>query len=138
MPLNIPTQMRALVLTEPGKFNIQDVPVPEPQQNEVLCKVRAVAICGSDPEIVRGGLAGIWPPAYPFIPGHEWSGEVIAVGEGVVGLKPGDRVAGQAHSGLRQVPQLYGGTLQHLRELWETRNRSFSLWFYYPWRICSI
>ena len=96
---NIPSTMRALVLPSPGKFEIQNVPVPSPKENEVLCKIRAVAICGSDPEIIRGGLAGIWPPTYPFIPGHEWAGEVVAVGNGVVGLKPGDRVAGQAHSG---------------------------------------
>ena len=99
MTMNIPSMMRALVLPEPGKFEIQDVPVPEPMDNEVLCKIRAVAICGSDPEIIRGGLAGIWPSSYPFTPGHEWAGEVVAVGKGVVGLKLGDRVAGQAHCG---------------------------------------
>jgi L-iditol 2-dehydrogenase len=97
---NIPSQMRALVLTSPGKFEIQTVPTPRmPEAGEVLCKVRAVAICGSDPEIIRGDLAGTWPPAYPFIPGHEWAGEVVAAGTGVLDLKPGDRVAGQAHCG---------------------------------------
>lgn len=95
----IPTAMRALVLPSPGKFEIQTVPVPRPRAGEVLCKVRAVAICGSDPEILRGDLAGTWPPAYPFIPGHEWAGEVVAMGDGVVDLAVGDRVAGQAHGG---------------------------------------
>jgi L-iditol 2-dehydrogenase len=95
----LPEQMRALVLTSPGKFEIQTVPVPRPQAHEVLCKVGAVAICGSDPEIIRGDLAGTWPPAYPFTPGHEWAGEVIATGPGVVDLEPGDHVAGQAHCG---------------------------------------
>ncbi len=95
----IPTTMRALVLPRPGAFEVQDVPVPVPSPYEALCRVRAVAICGSDPEILRGDLAGRWPPAYPFIPGHEWAGEVVAVGEGVWDLKPGDRVAGEAHKG---------------------------------------
>jgi L-iditol 2-dehydrogenase len=95
----LPQTMRALVLTSPGKFEIQTVPVPRPGAQEVLCKVGAVAICGSDPEIVRGDLAGTWPPAYPFTPGHEWAGEVVAIGPGVVDLAPGDRVAGQAHCG---------------------------------------
>ena len=95
----LPQTMRALVLTSPGKFEIQTVPVPRPGAQEVLCKVGAVAICGSDPEIVRGDLAGTWPPAYPFTPGHEWAGEVVATGPGVVDLAPGDRVAGQAHCG---------------------------------------
>jgi L-iditol 2-dehydrogenase len=95
----IPSIMRALVLTSSGAYEIQDVPVPRPEAGEVLCQVGGVAICGSDPEVVRGDLAGFWPPAYPFIPGHEWSGQVVAMGAGVVGLQVGDRVAGQAHKG---------------------------------------
>ena len=95
----IPDKMRALVLLAPGKFEIQEVPVPRPEAVEVLCRGRGVAICGSDPEILRGGLAGKWPPKYPFIPGHEWSGQVVAVGPGVTHLKVGDAVAGQAHKG---------------------------------------
>jgi len=91
--------MKALVLTEPGKFEIQDVPDPKPGPFEVLCRIRAVAICGSDPEIIRGDLAGTWPPHYPFVAGHEWSGEVAAVGDGVQDFKAGDRVAGEAHKG---------------------------------------
>jgi len=95
----IPEKMKALVLTSPGKFEIQDVPVPVPGPAEVLCKIRAVAICGSDPEIIRGDLAGIWPPSYPFTPGHEWSGEVVLAGPEASGFAPGDRVAGEAHKG---------------------------------------
>jgi L-iditol 2-dehydrogenase len=91
--------MQALVLTEPGKFKIQEVPEPKPGPFEVLCRIRAVAICGSDPEIIRGDLAGTWPPHYPFIAGHEWSGEVAGVGDGVLDFKVGDRVAGEAHKG---------------------------------------
>ncbi|MEW6550108.1 MAG: zinc-binding dehydrogenase [Spirochaetota bacterium] len=95
----ISSTMKALVLTSPGKFEVRNVPVPEPGQGEVLCKIRAVAICGSDPEIIRGDLAGIWPPSYPFTPGHEWSGEVVKTGQGVLDFKPGDRVSGEAHKG---------------------------------------
>lgn len=91
--------MKALVLTVPGEFEIQEVPVPKAERGEVLCKIRAVAICGSDPEIIRGDLAGFWPPSFPFIPGHEWAGEVVAVGDDVFSFSPGDRVAGQAHKG---------------------------------------
>ena len=83
MSFDIPTKMKALVLPEAGKFEIQEVEVPQPGEQEVLCRVRGVAICGSDPELVHGGLAGYWPPAYPFTPGHEWSGEVVAVGAAV-------------------------------------------------------
>lgn len=99
MALTIPDSMQALVLPAPGKFQVETVPVPRLADGEVLCKVRGVAICGSDPEILRGDLAGTWPPTYPFIPGHEWSGQIVAVGPGVVALQVGDRVAGQAHKG---------------------------------------
>jgi len=101
--------MKALVLTSPGAFEIQDVPVPKPAAHEVLCRIRGVAICGSDPEIIRGGLAGVWPPSYPFIPGHEWAGEVVEVGEGVLDFKPGDPVAGEAHKGCGECRNCLSG-----------------------------
>ncbi len=97
--MDVPRKMSALVLPKAGEFEIREVPVPQPQPDEVLCKIGAVAICGSDPELIHGGLAGYWPPAYPFIPGHEWSGEVVALGAGVQDLQVGDRVAGEAWKG---------------------------------------
>lgn len=95
----IPEKMKAIVLTGPGEHELQQVAVPQPGPFEVLSKVRAVAICGSDPEIFNGGLAGTWPPYYPFIAGHEWAGEVVGLGEGVTNLKVGDRIAGEPHKG---------------------------------------
>ncbi|CAG0947295.1 Sorbitol dehydrogenase [Anaerolineae bacterium] len=59
MPRSIPCKMRALVLTSPDKFEIRTVPVPTVAATEVLRRVHCVAICGSDPEIVRGELAGM-------------------------------------------------------------------------------
>jgi L-iditol 2-dehydrogenase len=99
MNTKIPKSMRALVLPEAGKFGIRDVSVPVPGEQEVLCRIRAVAICGTDPEVIHGNLAGNWPNTYPFIPGHEWAGEVVALGKNVSGFKVGDRVAGEAWKG---------------------------------------
>lgn len=95
----IPTTMRAMVLTGPGTWEVQTVPVPSFTEEEVLCRIDAVAICGSDPEIIHGGLAGVWPPKYPFIAGHEWAGTIVAKGEKVKDFEIGDRVAGEAHKG---------------------------------------
>lgn len=95
----IPTTMRAMVLTGPGAWEVQTVPVPAFGDEEVLCRIDAVAICGSDPEIIHGGLPGIWPPKYPFIAGHEWAGTVVATGAAVKDFAVGDRVAGEAHKG---------------------------------------
>lgn len=95
----IPSTMAALVVLGPDRFEIQGVPVPTPGPTEVLCRVRAVSICGTDVHLVRGDYPGFWPPAFPFIPGHEWAGEIVALGAGVerYGWAVGDRVAGTSH-----------------------------------------
>jgi L-iditol 2-dehydrogenase len=92
--------MKAVVMRGPNQFGVEQVNIPTPGYKEVLVRVRAVAICGSDPKVFSGGYLSInWPPAFPFIPGHEFSGEVVALGEGVSEFKAGDRVAGEAHCG---------------------------------------
>ncbi len=97
--VTLPPTMRALVVLEPNRFEIQEVPVPEPGPNEVLARVRAVSICGTDVHLVRGDYPGFWPPSFPFIPGHEWAGEIAALGPGAerYGWRVGDRVAGTSH-----------------------------------------
>jgi L-iditol 2-dehydrogenase len=91
--------MEALVVLEPNRFEIREVPVPEAGANEVLARVRAVSICGTDAHLVRGDYPGLWPPAFPFIPGHEWAGEIVELGSGAerYGWRVGDRVAGTSH-----------------------------------------
>ncbi len=91
--------MEALVVVEPQRFEIQQVPVPSPGPNEILARVRAVSICGTDAHLIHGDFPGFWPPAFPFIPGHEWAGEIVALGPGAErhGWKVGDRVAGTSH-----------------------------------------
>ena len=69
--------MEALVVESPGRFEVREVEVPRPGRLEVLSRVRAVAICGTDPHIIKGDFPDFWPKAFPFIPGHEWSGDVI-------------------------------------------------------------
>ena len=93
--------MRALVVREPNRFSVEDVPRPEPGPYEVLCRVRTVALCGTDPHIIAGDFPGFWPKAFPFIPGHEWCGEVEELGEGAgdLGFETGMRVAGTSHAG---------------------------------------
>lgn len=93
--------MQALVLDAPNKFSIQDIPEPTgPGNLEVLCKVHAIGICGTDAHMINGDYDGMWPPKFPFTPGHEWSGEIVEVGSGAgdAGFAVGDRVAGTSHS----------------------------------------
>jgi L-iditol 2-dehydrogenase len=96
---DIPATMTALVIVEPSRLEISELPVPEPGPNEVLARVRAVSICGTDAHLIRGDYPGFWPPGFPFTPGHEWSGDLVALGPGAerFGWKVGDRVAGTSH-----------------------------------------
>jgi L-iditol 2-dehydrogenase len=92
--------MRALVVSAPNEFAVTDVERPAPGAMEVLCRVRAVAICGTDPHIIQGHYPGFWPKDWPLVPGHEWCGEVVEVGAGAarLGWESGTRVAGTSHA----------------------------------------
>ena len=81
--------MKAAQITQPNKLEIVNLPIPEPTENELLIKVMASGICGTDIHIFRGEYMG----DYPIIPGHEFSGVVEVVGSGITRFQPGDRVA---------------------------------------------
>lgn len=90
--------MKAFVKTERkyGAVEFMDVPKPEPKGDQVLIKIRAAAICGSDLHAYE------YPPGYEFmnIPvalGHEYGGTVEAVGSEVTLFKPGERVMGESN-----------------------------------------
>lgn len=103
-------KMKAVVMRGPNEYAVEQVDIPKPGFKEVLVRVKSVAICGSDPKIFSGGYLSIkWPPKFPFTPGHEWAGEVVALGEGVTDFKPGDRVAGEAHCGCGSCPNCKAG-----------------------------
>lgn len=84
-----PLPMKALLLTAPSKLDYVDFPEPKPAGDEVLLRIRACGICGSD---IHGwdGSTGRRQP--PLIMGHEASGEIIATGPRVTTWKAGDRV----------------------------------------------
>ncbi|WP_378143787.1 zinc-binding dehydrogenase [Cnuibacter sp. UC19_7] len=85
--------MRALRFTSEGVAAVEDVPVPEIAADEVLVAARRVGVCHSDIELLEGRY--IIPFSYPIIPGHEWAGEVAAVGSDVTDVSVGDRVVGE-------------------------------------------
>lgn len=92
--------MNAIVMHGANDYGYESVEVPSPERGEVLVKIKAISICGSDPKVFNGGYASInWPPSFPFTPGHEFAGEVVELGEGVTGFAVGERVAGEAHCG---------------------------------------
>src|SRR5262245_40500816 len=81
--------MKALVLTEYKKFELQDVPVPELGGSDVLVRVKACGICGSDVHGMDGSSGRRRPP---IIMGHEAAGVIERVGQGVSSWHVGDRV----------------------------------------------
>lgn len=93
-------RMKAIVVVAPNEFGVEEVEVPAPGPGEVLCKVHAISICGTDSHLLRGDYPGFWPPGWPFTPGHEWAGEVVAVGDRAaeLGYPVGTRVAGTSHA----------------------------------------
>src|SRR5947209_11895318 len=81
--------MKALLLSEYNRLDVVDVPMPRPSAGEILVRVEACGICGSD---VHGfdGTSGRRIP--PLIMGHEAAGTVAAIGPGVKAVHEGDRV----------------------------------------------
>ena len=81
--------MFRILLTAPGKLIKETVSIPEPKADEVRVAVRRVGICGSDPTIFRGLHPYV---TCPLVMGHEFSGYVDKLGDGVVAPLPGSRV----------------------------------------------
>ncbi|XP_072037811.1 sorbitol dehydrogenase-like [Amphiura filiformis] len=81
------------ILKKKGELVMEDTPIPQPGKNEVQLQMQAVGICGSDVHYWVHGNIGDFIVKKPIILGHEGSGIVSAVGEGVTHLKVGDRVA---------------------------------------------
>lgn len=107
-----PKKMKAAVVPkfrEPLK--VQELPVPDPGEGQVLVKIEASGVCHTDLHAAEGD----WPikPTPPFIPGHEGAGIVVAVGRNAKGAKEGDRVG---------IPWLHQacGFCEYCRGGWET------------------
>jgi propanol-preferring alcohol dehydrogenase len=82
--------MRALKLHAPRQpLRLEEVPVPRPSSGQLLVRVHACGVCRTDLHIVDGDLS---EACYPITPGHEVVGRVAAIGEGVEGFTPNQRV----------------------------------------------
>lgn len=98
--------MKQVVITAPLKYEVQQVPIPSPCENEVLVKMMAASVCGSDMHLFLGEN----PMAkYPRIPGHENAGIVEKVGKNVSTVKPGDRVVVDLVISCGECPQCLSG-----------------------------
>ena len=81
--------MKQAIMTAPGKIEFRETDRPTPAPDEVIMQVKRIGVCGSDIHVYHG----MHPyTSYPVIQGHEVSGIVAAVGEGVEGVHPGDTI----------------------------------------------
>lgn len=97
--------MNAVVFESVGSLALRSVPDPTPQPDEVVLRVAQAGICGTDLHIFRGEYLS----TFPLIPGHEFVGEVVAVGRDVRGIAVGQRAVGD--------PNLSCGNCEFCRSL---------------------
>ena len=84
---------------EPG--SVRELETPEPQEGEVLVRMRAAGVNAFDVAVVTGWAKDYMEHRFPLIPGLDGSGEVAALGAGVDGLNPGEAVFGIAQKGFQ-------------------------------------
>ncbi|MDR3122040.1 MAG: alcohol dehydrogenase catalytic domain-containing protein, partial [Clostridiales bacterium] len=103
--------MKGLVKYEagPGNMEVRDIPIPEPGPGQVRIKIAEAGICGSDLHIYHSDIA--IPVRPPVVVGHEFSGVVDAIGEGVAACAPGDRV-------VSETAFSYCGVCEYCRSGW--------------------
>jgi L-iditol 2-dehydrogenase len=95
-PVSVPTRMRAVVFEAPGRFVVNEVATPVPAVGHALVRVAASMVCATDSKILAGKFAGT---RFPHVPGHEFSGTVVAAGPGTNAPAPGTRVGVEVHVG---------------------------------------
>lgn len=106
--------MKAAVITKVNApWEIMDKPQPEPKDGQVLIKIHACGLCGTDLHVHHG----LFSAPIPCIPGHEPVGEIVAIGPGVTNLRVGDRVGVVWHQkGCGRCPICQSGYPQYCSE----------------------
>lgn len=89
----LPTTMRASVLVRAGELTVETRPVPTPAADQVIVRVNAVGICGSDVHYFHEGRIGDFVVEEPLVLGHEAGGTIVAVGADIDGSRLGERVS---------------------------------------------
>jgi threonine dehydrogenase-like Zn-dependent dehydrogenase len=109
--------MRAFVVTAPGEAGVQEVDAPLAAPGQVVVEVERVGVCGTDVEFFTGHMQYLHEghARFPMRLGHEWSGTVSAIGDGVDGAWIGQRVTGDTMLGCGKCRRCLNG-LQHVCE----------------------
>jgi len=103
--------MRAFVITGPGRAEVQDVDLPKPGTSEVVVAIERAGVCGTDSEFFSGEMAYLksGDAQYPIRIGHEWSGVIESIGDGVDPSWLGRRVTGDTMLGCGSCSRCHDG-----------------------------
>ncbi|WP_226780631.1 zinc-dependent alcohol dehydrogenase [Oceaniglobus trochenteri] len=114
--------MPAIRLEAPHVARLCDLPRPAPATGDVLIRVRATGICGTDIELYEGTAPYLRSgrARYPIVPGHEWAGVVESTGAGVTGFSPGQQVVGECSVGCGTCARCRAGAYHICPDLTET------------------
>lgn len=130
--------MKAIQCYGPKDLRYEEVPEPQVGPDDVLIRVRAAAVCGTDLEVYDGTMFYLTSgmSALPFIPGHEWSGEVAGLGVNVSEFSVGDRVTGECSVGCRECSYCLRGWYNQCPNRTETgllnRDGGFAQYISFP------
>jgi 2-desacetyl-2-hydroxyethyl bacteriochlorophyllide A dehydrogenase len=100
--------VRAIVIERPNEASLREIETPEPGAGEVRVRSVLAGVCRTDLDILRGSLDDRWV-RFPVVPGHEWSGVVDEVGEGVTSVEPGQRVVCEGNIGCMSCARCRAG-----------------------------
>jgi 2-desacetyl-2-hydroxyethyl bacteriochlorophyllide A dehydrogenase len=100
--------VRAIVIEQPNDIALREIETPEPGPGEVRVRSVRAGVCRTDLDIATGALDERWV-RFPIVPGHEWSGVVESVGEGVAGVEPGERVVCEGNIACLSCPRCRAG-----------------------------
>ena len=106
--------MKEVVIIGPKQFEVREVPVPKPADNEVLIQMKAAGVCGSD---VHQFLGENPNAVFPRVPGHENAGVIVEVGKDVKNVKVGDHVVVDLVVACGECPQCRAGRRNVCRQV---------------------
>ena len=132
--------MRAIVIDQPNVIALREIETPEPGPGEVRVRSVRAGVCRTDLDIVTGALDPRWV-RFPVVPGHEWSGVVDSVGEGVAGVELGGRVVCEGNIPCLSCPRCRAGDT-HLCQSYDavgfTRGGGWGEFVVVPARILHV
>jgi len=105
--------MKSLIISEPGKMAIAEVARPEPKGDELLIRLRASGICGTDVHMYHGDYTA----SFPLVPGHEFAGEAAAVGPDCARFAPGAHAAVEPNIPCNNCPECLRGEHHFCRNM---------------------